>query len=648
MNDKLWAEAYSRLSNKEQEVIARSLTADRGDIVLIPEILLRDVRVKREICDKKSWTFRCGDRTVQLRDTAGKVLDWLDKFKAAGDIASNVDPLHAGVPWAGIRFLIQGSSQARQNLQLALTEFYTIILRFLAQAAHVYEKSSLQRAFTAFWSPDDIQALENQCRELETRAEIEAQNCDRSASSEARKLLLELPMMKDLTDSISSTVTAIWKTLQEKEAGKILKWISEIPYEDHHKTIRKGRTANTGGWIFNHGQYKKWESSKRSTILWLHGIPGAGKTKHISRVIDHVTDHLSDNAIAYFYCNRYEASRRKPTHIRESFVKQLSTSPSGGAIQQALVDAYNENQRKGAASTKLSLEESESLVLALTKAYSETILILDALDETDVEDREDLMEAIDRLVYQCANLKVLISSRRDNDITRRLKLNANLSVEATDNRDDISKFVREKIEDAQQGRHRNKPISEKLRDEIVTTLLEKSEGIAANQGNSRSSTRERHPGTIGTVAEGLAGSVCCDFQKNQKIWGSMPEIADRAFQWVHFASEPISSDALVAFVSRDMADGKTKHADLDIHDVLDACCNLLDVDRHSGLCRFSHLSVQEYLEEHHYQTNRSVTGGSSHDGLAMVTIQCLLETNDIKIANETLAEASSLRYAAKF
>lgn len=101
----------------------------------------------------------------------------------------------------------------------------------------------------------------------------------------------------------------------------------------------------------------------------------------------------------------------------------------------------------------LSLEESESLVLALTKAYSETILILDALDETDVEDREDLMETIDRLVSQSANLKVLISSRRDNDIKRRLKLKANLSVEATDNRDDISKFVREKIEDAQQGRH---------------------------------------------------------------------------------------------------------------------------------------------------------------------------------------------------
>lgn len=107
MNVMLWAEAHSHLSNKEQEVIARSLPADRGDADLIPEILLRDVRAKREICDKRRWTFRCGDHTVQLRDTADKVLGWLDKFKAVGDIVSNVDPLHAGVPWAGIGFLTQ-------------------------------------------------------------------------------------------------------------------------------------------------------------------------------------------------------------------------------------------------------------------------------------------------------------------------------------------------------------------------------------------------------------------------------------------------------------------------------------------------------------------------------------------------------------
>lgn len=122
----------------------------------------------------------------------------------------------------------QGSAQARQNLQLALTEFYTVILRFLAQAAHVYEKGSLQRAFAAFWSSDDIQALENQCRELETRAEIEAQNCDRSESSEARKLLLELPMMKDLTDQFLPRLLLFGKIYRKKKPERSLSGFLEF------------------------------------------------------------------------------------------------------------------------------------------------------------------------------------------------------------------------------------------------------------------------------------------------------------------------------------------------------------------------------------------------------------------------------------
>jgi hypothetical protein len=96
-----------------------------------------------------------------------------------------------------------------------------------------------------------------------------------------------------------------------------------------------------------------------------------------------------------------------------------------------------------------------------------------------------------------------------------------------------------------------------------------------------------------------------------------------------------------------MEDGKIEHVDLNIHDVLDACCNLLEVDKHSELCGFSHLSVQEYLEEHHYQADKFATNASSHCGLATVTIQCLLEKN-IEMANEKLAEASSLTYAAKY
>jgi hypothetical protein len=36
-----------------------------------------------------------------------KLLSWMDKFKEIGDIIVQFDPVHAGLPWAGFRFLLK-------------------------------------------------------------------------------------------------------------------------------------------------------------------------------------------------------------------------------------------------------------------------------------------------------------------------------------------------------------------------------------------------------------------------------------------------------------------------------------------------------------------------------------------------------------
>jgi hypothetical protein len=46
---------------------------------------------------------------VVLREKADNIVKWLDRFKQVGDIASNTDPVHVGLPWAGIRLLLQVS-----------------------------------------------------------------------------------------------------------------------------------------------------------------------------------------------------------------------------------------------------------------------------------------------------------------------------------------------------------------------------------------------------------------------------------------------------------------------------------------------------------------------------------------------------------
>lgn len=72
---------------------------------------LRDVlnaaQEKKKFCEDRRWTFTFRGQIVKLRDEADSVVLWLDRFKQVGDIAVNADPIHAGLPWAGIRFLLE-------------------------------------------------------------------------------------------------------------------------------------------------------------------------------------------------------------------------------------------------------------------------------------------------------------------------------------------------------------------------------------------------------------------------------------------------------------------------------------------------------------------------------------------------------------
>jgi hypothetical protein len=100
------------------------------------------------------------------------------------------------------------------------------------------------------------------------------------------------------------------------------------------------------------------------------------------------------------------------------------------------------------------------------------------------------------------------------------------------------------------------------------------------------------------------------YQQIKQAGGRKPEVAVRAFQWVICSGEPLKAEVVVAAVSQDPEEEKTQpiETDMDVDFILDACRNLLVVDS-QRIVRFSHLSVQEYFEEHHWnatQANRTV------------------------------------------
>lgn len=77
---------------------------------------------------KKRWRYtRKSGETVIFVDLFRKIVKWLDLFKQVGDAAVQYDPVHAALPWAGVRFLLQvgdilNSKRITKRSQIAIND----------------------------------------------------------------------------------------------------------------------------------------------------------------------------------------------------------------------------------------------------------------------------------------------------------------------------------------------------------------------------------------------------------------------------------------------------------------------------------------------------------------------------------------------
>ena len=125
---------------------------------------------------------------------------------------------------------------------------------------------------------------------------------------------------------------------------------------------------------------------------------------------------------AFFYCARStaEPARAKPVEILCALLRQLCTSNSDQPVKNPVAREYEARKKKAeddcSTIKRLTVEECTRLIIELTKDHPATI-ILDALDECEEITRHELLEALDSIISNSANVvKIFISSRDDIDI----------------------------------------------------------------------------------------------------------------------------------------------------------------------------------------------------------------------------------------
>jgi hypothetical protein len=66
--------------------------------------VLQLAQKKGEECEGEPW--------VKVRGIYESIVKWVQKFVQAGDVVAQVDPVHVGLPWAALRFILQVKYEA--------------------------------------------------------------------------------------------------------------------------------------------------------------------------------------------------------------------------------------------------------------------------------------------------------------------------------------------------------------------------------------------------------------------------------------------------------------------------------------------------------------------------------------------------------
>jgi ankyrin repeat protein len=263
-------------------------------------------------------------------------------------------------------------------------------------------------------------------------------------------------------------IASINRHLEDNKRENIFKWLQQQS-PDHKRSYedaKRLRSPDTGNWFLESELFVSWldyPNSYRKNLLWLNGIPGAGKTVLAAAVIEKLEGILKDDKIsllAYFFFDFRDDSKRTALGCMCSILLQIALTSYHAEIEAL----YDRNT-----GCMLTLHE---VIDALTKVLNSTkkpVLVIDSLDEClQDNERNSLFKALRQIHHGCNECKILVTSRLEPDITRYLKSEDAEEVEVAGERvqGDIQLFITSELEVDRSLSKWSKQIKEEITDEV--------------------------------------------------------------------------------------------------------------------------------------------------------------------------------------
>ena len=244
----------------------------------------------------------------------------------------------------------------------------------------------------------------------------------------------------------------------------IAQWLAPSNYEasyfsDDLRSACESRHPGTCTWILDRPEFKAWANSDLNTVatrmLWLSGIPGAGKTVLSSFVIDKCSEISSKKPLAselYFFFKMTDSDKNSVLAVTRSLVYQLySLFPA--RLASDIISLKDGSGKDNA----LSDQRLWDVFVKHVKGIPDLVIVLDALDECD---GVDLLLRRLKLLLQVSHVKIFVVSRREQEIPLELESFPQIFIDHECNKADIHSYVTTSIKEI--PRFRGKSVQQRM------------------------------------------------------------------------------------------------------------------------------------------------------------------------------------------
>ncbi|KUI70485.1 Ankyrin repeat and KH domain-containing protein mask [Cytospora mali] len=643
MTPSLWDKAFGSL-NDDQKTGLYTIKSAKRDIV---EAVLREAEKKRQESAKKRWKFKTPNGEVLIvRDVLEKIAAWADKFKTAGYVAVQFDPDPAALLWAAVRFLLHkpvddvdvfgamvinleaisriitwsrmferhhlrgttAAGEAKLLLEEALIRLYTELMAHLANIVKCLKEEDIVRMRDDGHMQKAL-AWEDEVTKIARLADTETLQLPEAA-------IVRLP----LQGSICS------RFVSDDRYAEIYDWLSPSPYYNHHEFVSQSRLPGVGEWLLSHPKYIDWQNASSSSMFLLNGVPGCGKTTLCSVVVDAslqtTANHPLTTPSGYFYCanSEFEKARSSSDDIMRSILSQLALDPTDRSkIGDFLCSEYERQsamaRANGLSLSKLKTQDCTRLILELAEKDPLTILV-DGLDSINEKELPVLLGALREIVTKADNVvKIFTTSRSNNHMTS--ISDKQIQITAHETKVDMETYVHHQVHTVVtdkvllQGN-----ISPSLRSMLIQALLDGAgERFIWVKLQIERICRETAEEIVMAVLEnklpGDLDQLYTDALSHMFKSGTITrDIAIKVLSWILYMQEPLTPSAFLSAVATPNSSNI-----LQLPQLVSICANLVVLDTKCNVIRFSHQSVQDFLERH-----GSFTATTAHRLLASTCI----------------------------